>query len=351
MASYVPNLSAERVERLRRWHEEASAELHRLGAHEVAYLGLDLRVPEHVFPPTPVSDLLGREVRARVRPGDRVLDMGCGAGANAILAAQVTDQVVAVDVNPHAVDATAANAARNGVAGRVECIESDVFEAVDGEFDLIVIDPPFRWFEPHDLLERAMADEGYEALGRFITETSDRLRPGGSVLLFFGTSGDVEHLDALLARAHLTSITVAQRTVQARGEDVSYFVRRISGGRPTTTSTREQHDAMTLPPIIEQYQQAHDRGDTTAALATLAPDATVVDDGRRAEGHDQIAAWLTDTATAFTYARTLLSAAADGPTTWLVSNRLDGTFPGGTVDLRYRFTIVDDLIAELLIAP
>jgi ketosteroid isomerase-like protein len=117
-----------------------------------------------------------------------------------------------------------------------------------------------------------------------------------------------------------------------------------------TTSTGE-HAPMTLPPIIDQYQQAHDRGDTAAALATFAPDATVVDDGHRAEGHDQIAAWLTDTANAFTYTRTLLSAEADGAGTWLVSNRLDGTFPGGTVDLRYRFTIVGDRIAELLIAP
>lgn len=108
---------------------------------------------------------------------------------------------------------------------------------------------------------------------------------------------------------------------------------------------------MELPQIIARYQEAHDRGDTAAALATFAPDATVVDDGHRADGHDEIAAWLTDSANAFSYTRTLLSAEADGPTAWLVANRLDGDFPGGTVDLRYRFAIVDGLIAELLIAP
>lgn len=145
---YVPKLTAERIEELRRWHEDASAELHRLGAHDVEYLGLRLHVPEHVFPPTPTSDLLGREVMANVRPGQRVLDMGCGAGANAILAAQITDDVVAVDVNPYAVAAKAANAERNGVAARVRCFESDVFSGLDGDFDVIVIDPPFRWFRP-----------------------------------------------------------------------------------------------------------------------------------------------------------------------------------------------------------
>lgn len=228
MPTYVPRLSDDRVERLRRWHDDTSRELHELGAHDVRYLELDLHVPEHVFPPTPVSDLLGREVRARVRSGDRVLDMGCGAGANAILAARTTSDVVAVDVNPHAVAATAANAARNGVAQRIRCVESDVFDDVDGDFDVIIIDPPFRWFTPYDLLERAITDEGYEALGRFVAEAGDRLRPGGFVLLFFGTTGDVEHLDGLLVSSRLRSVTVSKRTIQVRGEDATYFVRQIS---------------------------------------------------------------------------------------------------------------------------
>ena len=32
-----------------------------------------------------------------------------------------------------------------------------------------------------------------------------------------------------------------------------------------------------LPPVIEQYQRAHDRRDTTAAIAAFDPDATVID--------------------------------------------------------------------------
>ena len=221
-------MPAERIEQLRRWHHEASAELHRLGAHDVDYLGLRLHVPEQVFPPTPTSDLLGQQVKSRVRPGHRVLDMGSGAGANAILAAQLTDDVVAVDLNPIAVAATAANAERNGVAARIRCIQSDVFDAVEGDFDVVVFDPPFRWFAAQDLLELAFADENYRTLGRFMAEVGHRLRPGGEVLLFFGSSGDVAHLDELVERAELRSETIAERTVRVRGADATYFVRRLS---------------------------------------------------------------------------------------------------------------------------
>jgi release factor glutamine methyltransferase len=217
----------ERAEQLHRWHQDASTELHERGARDVDYLGLRLHVPEQVFAPTPTSDLLGRQVLANVRPGDRVLDMGCGAGANALLAALTTDDVVAVDVNPHAVAATARNAEQNGVASRIRCFESDVFTNVNGEFDIVVIDPPFRWFVARDLLDRACTDENYETLRRFLTEVPSHLRVGGFVLLFFGTSGDVVYLDELIGQAGLASRTIDERTIRVRGVDTTYFVRRL----------------------------------------------------------------------------------------------------------------------------
>jgi release factor glutamine methyltransferase len=42
---------------------------------------------------------------------------------------------------------------RNGVADRIQARHSDVFSNVDGACDLIIFDPPFRWFAPRDLLE------------------------------------------------------------------------------------------------------------------------------------------------------------------------------------------------------
>jgi release factor glutamine methyltransferase len=167
--------------------------------------------------------------------------MGCGAGANAILAARVAQDVIGVDVNSVAVGAARANAARNGVGSRARFAVSDVFDEVDGDFDLVVFDPPFRWFRPRDMLERAFADENYETLGRFMDEVPERLRPGGRALVFFGTSGDVAHFDDLSAGTGLEQETISERTIHVRGEWTTYFVRLMSvtqrdGASVTSTS-------------------------------------------------------------------------------------------------------------------
>lgn len=184
MSNYRPTVSNEDVRRIRAWHDAAYESARNAGEAVVAYLGREIVVPPHVFPPAPMSQLLGNAVLAEVRETDRVLDMGTGSGVNAILAASRSTEVVGVDINPHAVAAAAVNAVRNGVADRIEFLESDVFAAVDGRFDVMIFDPPFRWFAPRDLLEASMADENYGALTRFLTEADDYLASGGRILMF-----------------------------------------------------------------------------------------------------------------------------------------------------------------------
>lgn len=106
-----------------------------------------------------------------------------------------------------------------------------------------------------------------------------------------------------------------------------------------------------MPNVIGVYQQAHDRRDTEVALAAFAPDAHVVDDGQEYHGAEEIRRWLSTAASEFTFTRTLVSAGPLGDGRWLVVHHLEGDFPGGVVNLRYEFTVTDDLISELVIAP
>ncbi|HEY3673068.1 MAG TPA: nuclear transport factor 2 family protein [Acidimicrobiia bacterium] len=113
----------------------------------------------------------------------------------------------------------------------------------------------------------------------------------------------------------------------------------------------EHRDGAATPDVVDRYLEAQDRRDTEAAISTFAADAHVLDDGNDYPGLDAIRAWLTRAASAFTYTRTFLDAHEDAANVWVVRNRLEGDFPGGVVDLRYRFTLVDALIADLVIAP
>lgn len=229
-AGYVPTVSAEDAERIRQWHENAYRAAHAEAGsgRTFNYLGITLVVPPEVQPIMGLSHLLGQAVLEEVRENDRVLDMGTGSGVNAILAASKATDVVAVDINPHAVCAARENAERNGVADRVEARYSDVFSFVDGKFDLIIFDPPFRWFAPRDLLEAATTDENYQAMTSFFRNAKQYLTGKGRMLIFFGSSGDLGYLKRLADEEGFSMEVVAQQDLVKDDWRVDYFTFRLT---------------------------------------------------------------------------------------------------------------------------
>lgn len=90
--------------------------------------------------------------RARLAPyvqGKRVLDLFSYIGGWGVQAAVFgASEVICVDASGFALDGVERNAALNGVAEKMACVEGDVFEALkelkaaDERFDVIVADPP-----------------------------------------------------------------------------------------------------------------------------------------------------------------------------------------------------------------
>ncbi|MFE1198718.1 nuclear transport factor 2 family protein [Streptomyces olivaceoviridis] len=120
-------------------------------------------------------------------------------------------------------------------------------------------------------------------------------------------------------------------------------------GRAVRASTQVERDD--LPEVIRHYLTAHNAGDTSASAALMTPDARVTDDGKTYDGLPAIERWLNRAASEYTYTTTCLGAAQDGPDRWTVTQRLDGNFPGNTIDLRYDFTLDGGQISRLVIAP
>lgn len=88
-----------------------------------------------------------RAAVARLAQGKRVLDCFTHTGSFALNAAKGgAAHVTAVDVSETAVEMARANAERNGVSDRMDCVAADVFELLptleQGAYDFIILDPP-----------------------------------------------------------------------------------------------------------------------------------------------------------------------------------------------------------------
>jgi hypothetical protein len=111
------------------------------------------------------------------------LPQSSGSGVNAILAASTATDVLAIDINPHAVAAARHNGELNGVADRIQVRHSDVFSDVDGTFDLII---PVDTGPARTAAHPAAVDHGYHELppgragaGQRSSEIADVAQGGG----------------------------------------------------------------------------------------------------------------------------------------------------------------------------
>jgi release factor glutamine methyltransferase len=145
--------------------------------HEVDVDGHRLIVPPGVLDPVLFRSgaWFARRVAARVRPGERLLDLGTGSGVVSVLARAAGALPVAVDIDPRACRA----ATENGVP---DVRRGDLYEPVRGErFDHVCMNPPY-WRGPSVPLPfvRAMlGGRDLEIVRRFLAGALDALSENG----------------------------------------------------------------------------------------------------------------------------------------------------------------------------
>jgi 16S rRNA (guanine1207-N2)-methyltransferase len=145
-----------RVTRIKAGHRLAVAERN---VSQVANLSYNLQVHEAMVRGQPVRFATGPGVFSRgeldagtralmetmvVRPGDAVLDLGCGCGVVGAVAARTARRVILVDHSAAALAASRSTLELNGVTN-AEVLASDCAKAVyDQRFDVVVTNPPFH---------------------------------------------------------------------------------------------------------------------------------------------------------------------------------------------------------------
>ncbi len=116
---------------------------------EREFWGLPFTVTPDVLDPRPDTETLVEAALKlfKARPPARILDLGTGSGCliTALLHEWTGCQGVAVDISEKALAVAGANAARNGVAERLDVRQGNWFEVIGKEerFDLIVSNPPY----------------------------------------------------------------------------------------------------------------------------------------------------------------------------------------------------------------
>ena len=87
------------------------------------------RRPDVIFVPTRELVIDAMLKTANVGPNDVVYDLGCGDGRIVVAAAKLGARAVGIDIDPQRIKEANENAAKNGVAGKVDFRLGDLFEA------------------------------------------------------------------------------------------------------------------------------------------------------------------------------------------------------------------------------
>lgn len=172
-------------------------------------------VDEHVYEPAEDSFLLAEKMT--VTEDDAVLDMGTGCGILAVLAAEKAKRVLAVDINPHAIECAIKNAEMNGVKERIEFRNGDLFQPIkpNESFSLILFNSPYLPSEPDEersWIGKAWAGgaNGRKVIDRFVMNVPNFLAAGGRIQLVQSSLSDVDRTLKMFSERSLRAMVVAQ---------------------------------------------------------------------------------------------------------------------------------------------
>lgn len=163
------------------------------------FYGMKINVDCNVLCPRPETEYLVEEVSKLIKENNytNILDLCTGSGAIALVLKRDNPQinVTASDISEKALMVAEENAEKNNL--NVNFVVSNLFEKIDGEFDIIVSNPPYiksdviptlspevRFFEP--LLALDGGEDGLDFYRKIVNNAKNHLKIGGILAFEIG---------------------------------------------------------------------------------------------------------------------------------------------------------------------
>lgn len=187
---------------------------------EQEFMGLSFYVNEHVLIPRQDTEVLVEETAKYLKEGMRFLDLCTGSGCIllSLLHLKPGVQGTGADLSPEALKVAERNRERLGA--KATLIETDLFDKIEGTFDVIVSNPPYiKREEIRNLMDEVRLHEPYMALDghedglyfyrKIAKEAPKHLCAGGGLFLEIGWDQG-ECVSELLREQGFTEIKVVK---------------------------------------------------------------------------------------------------------------------------------------------
>ncbi|MBE5764174.1 MAG: peptide chain release factor N(5)-glutamine methyltransferase [Clostridiales bacterium] len=197
---------------------------------DAEFYGYTFKVDSRVLIPRPETEELCEYALSLIKDGDSVLDLCTGSGAIAVtLAKKSSATVYASDISEGALELASQNAELNQAS--VQFIHSNLFENIEGKFNLIVSNPPYIPTADVQQLDKEVKDyepilaldggvDGLDFYRLIAKNASEYLEDGGLLLMEFGI-GQAQDIANLLEESFTEieikkDISGKERIIKAR---------------------------------------------------------------------------------------------------------------------------------------
>ena len=162
-----------------------------------------------VYKPREDSFLMLRVLKKFNFSGKKAIEIGTGSGILAKQLARTFEDVVAVDINPEAVQTV-----NNFNLENLRAFQSDLFSNVIGKFDLIIFNPPYLPC-PYEEDKELCCGKGKIILD-FLEQAKKHLNKKGRILILVSSLTPIKIEGAILAKQDVGFETLEVRVIKPK---------------------------------------------------------------------------------------------------------------------------------------